>query len=84
MIAVLVTIANIHDSKAAMSLMKILKDLCSSVKTIIADGGYRGELAEKVRDTFGYVLQIIISGYKQQVFRSILENPTQIAPSIPN
>ena len=71
LIAVLVTVANIHDSKAAMLLMKILKNLCSSVKTIIADGGYRGELAEKIKDTFGYVLQVIVSGYKQQGFRPI-------------
>lgn len=39
LIAVLVTVANVHDSKAAILLMQILKDLYSSVKIIIADGG---------------------------------------------
>jgi hypothetical protein len=39
--------------------MRVLKELCSSVKTIIADGGYRGELAETLRKTFGYVVQVI-------------------------
>jgi putative transposase len=71
LIAVMVTVANIHDSKAAMLLTSILKELCSSIKTIIADGGYRGQLAENIRNTFGYVLQIIISGYQKQGFRPI-------------
>jgi putative transposase len=38
----MVTAANIHDSKAAYLLMRILEELCSSVKVILADGGYRG------------------------------------------
>lgn len=71
LIAVMVTVANVHDSKTAYLLMRILKNLCSSVKTIIADGGYRGQLTENIRNTFGYVLQVIISGYKKQGFRPI-------------
>lgn len=71
LIAVMITVANIHDSKAAMLLMKVLKDLCSSVSIIIADGGYRGELAENIRNTFGYVLRVIINGYKNHGFRPI-------------
>lgn len=67
----MVTVANIHDSKAAHLLMRVLKELCSSVKTIIADGGYRGELAENVKNTFGYVLQVVISGYRKQGFKPI-------------
>jgi putative transposase len=71
LIAVMVTVANIHDSKAAYLLMRVLKELCSSVKTIIADGGYRGELAQNIKDTFGYVVQVVISGYRKQGFRPI-------------
>lgn len=71
LIAVMVTVANMHDSKAAMLLMQVLKHLCSSVKTIMADGGYRGQLAENIKNTFGYVLQVIISGYQKQGFRPI-------------
>lgn len=67
----MVTVANIHDSKAAILLMKVVKGLCSSVKTIIADEGYRGKLAENIRNTFGYVLLVVISGYKKQGFRPI-------------
>jgi putative transposase len=71
LIAVMVTVANMHDSKAASLLMLVLKELCSSVKTIMADGGYRGELAKNVKNSFGYVLQVIISGYNKQGFRPI-------------
>lgn len=60
-----------QDSKAAYLLTQLLKNLCSSVKAIIADGGYRGKLAENIRNTFDYVLQVVISGYKKQGFRPI-------------
>ncbi|MEN9918823.1 MAG: hypothetical protein RL662_1259 [Bacteroidota bacterium] len=32
---------------------------------------YRGELAQNIKDAFGYVLQVIISSYKEQEFRPI-------------
>jgi hypothetical protein len=32
-----------------------------SVKTIFADGGYRGELVDNIRKKFGYVIQVVIS-----------------------
>lgn len=71
LIAVCVTVANMHDSKAAVFLMQVVKNLCSSVKTIIADGGYRGQLTENIKNTFGYILKVIISGYNKQGFRPI-------------
>ena len=71
LIAVMVTIANINDGKAAWLLMRVLKELCSSVKTILADGGYRGEIIEKVKNTFGYVIEVVISNFKEQGFRPI-------------
>ena len=61
LIAVMVTIANVHDSK----------EMRSSVKTILADGGYRGELVDNIRKKFGYVIQVVISAYKEQGFRPI-------------
>jgi hypothetical protein len=67
-------IANIHDSKEAMLLMKRIRSLCSYAKAIIVDGRYRGELAEKIRNTFGYVLQIVISSYKKQRFKPIKQH----------
>jgi transposase DDE domain len=71
LIAVMVTVANIHDSKAAYLLMRVLKELCSGIKVILADGGYRGELIENVKNKFGYVIQVVISAYKEQGFKPI-------------
>ena len=43
LIAIMVTVANVHDGQAALQLMQVLKNLWSSVKVILADGGYRGK-----------------------------------------
>jgi transposase len=60
LVAVMVTVAHIHDSKAVMLLMRRLKDMLCSIQVIIADGGYRGEIAEKVKKTFGYIIQVVM------------------------
>ncbi|MDD4515216.1 IS5 family transposase [Massilibacteroides sp.] len=80
LIAVMVTIANIHDSKAAYLLMRVLKELCSGVKVLFADGGYRGELIESVKNKFGYLIQVVVSAYKEQGFRPIHKNVTGYSP----
>ena len=71
LIAVMVTIANIHDSTAAYLLMRVLKELCSGIKVILADGGYRGNLIEYVKTKLGYVIQVVVSAYKEQGFKPI-------------
>ena len=71
LIAVMVTKVNAHDSKAAYLLMRVLKEMCSEVKVILADGGYRGELIGNIRKNFGYFIQVVISAYKEQGFRPI-------------
>jgi transposase len=60
LIAVMVTVAHIHDSKAVILLMRVLKEMLCSIKIIIADGGYRGELAEQVKRCFGYIIQVVM------------------------
>lgn len=60
LIAVMATVANVHDSKAALLLMRVLKEFLCSIKVILADGGYRGELAEDVKKVFGYVIKIVM------------------------
>jgi transposase len=60
LIAVMVTVAHIHDSKAVMLLIRLLKEMLSSIKVIIADGGYRGEIAEQVKKGFGYLIQVVM------------------------
>lgn len=79
LIAVMVTVAHIHDSKAVMLLMRLLNDLLSSIKVIIADGGYRGEIAEQVRRGFGYLIQVVMrsddkkTGFKPTHKRWVVE-----------
>ncbi|WP_455586801.1 transposase [Bacteroides sp.] len=51
--------------------MRVLKEFCSGIKVILADGGYRGELIENVKNKFGYVIQVVISAYKEQGFKPI-------------
>jgi transposase len=60
LIAVMVTVAHIHDSKAVMLLMRILKEMLCGIKVIIADGGYRGEIAGQVKKGFGYLIQVVM------------------------
>ena len=58
--AVMVTVAHIHDSQAVMLLMRVLREVFCSIKCIMADGGYRGEIISDVFKKFGYVLQIVL------------------------
>ncbi|KAA6338051.1 hypothetical protein EZS27_013911 [termite gut metagenome] len=71
LLAVMVIVANVHDSKAAYLLMRVLKELGPSVKVILADGGYRGAIIERVKKAFGYTIQVVVSAYKGQGFRPI-------------
>jgi len=56
----MVTVAHIHDSKAVVWLMRVLQDCYASIQTVLADGGYRGEVINTVKQRFGYVLQIVM------------------------
>jgi transposase len=49
LLAVMVTVAHIHDSQAVMWIMRVLQDNYSNIKTVLADGGYRGEIIEMVK-----------------------------------
>ncbi|MBE7630514.1 IS5 family transposase [Tenacibaculum piscium] len=66
LLAVMVTVANVHDSKATLLLMRILKYYLSSVKVILADGGYRGEMIEQIKKRFGYVIQVVMRSDKNK------------------
>lgn len=65
LIAIMVCVANIHDSKAALLLMRIIKEFLSSIKIVIADGGYRGELAENAKKIYGYVINVVMRTDKE-------------------
>jgi hypothetical protein len=44
---------------------------------IFADGGYRGELIEKVKRGYGWILEIVLrsDSQKSPVFRTFLRHP---------
>ncbi len=69
LIAVMVTIACVHDGKAAYLLVRCLKELCCNIKIILADAGYRSEVAAKIKEAFGYALEVIASGDKSNGFK---------------
>ena len=71
LLAVMVTIACVHDSKAAYLLARCLRELSCNIKVILADSGYRGEIAEKIKNAFGYILEVVVSGDKLKGFRPI-------------
>lgn len=60
LLAVMVTVANIHDSKAVMLLMRVLKDIFCGVRHLLADGGYRGEVINEVYKRFGCFIQVVL------------------------
>lgn len=60
LLAVMITVAHIHDSQAVVGLMRVLRDCYASIKTVLADGGYRGEMIETVKSRFGYLLQVVM------------------------
>lgn len=57
--SVVVHAANEHDSKSATKVIQLLKDHFSKLIKIIADGGYRGELIENTKISFGLILEVI-------------------------
>jgi transposase len=79
LVAVMVTVAHVHDSKAVLLLMRILKDMLCCIRVIIADGGYRGEIAEQVKKKFGYIIQVVMrtdektTGFKPVHKRWVIE-----------
>lgn len=60
LLAVVVHAANLHDSKAAIRVIKLLMGRFNRLVKILADGGYRGELIEKTKNTFGWVLEVVL------------------------
>ena len=64
-LAVLVTPANMHDSKAALNLLVILKNQgYRRMKTIICDQAYKG-LHDMLQTTFNWILQITFGAIGQ-------------------
>jgi putative transposase len=71
LLSVKVHAANQHDSKAAMEVISKLKWRFERMKKIYADGGYRGELADNVKDKFQYDMEITLRRDKSIDFQPL-------------
>jgi transposase len=72
LLAVMVTVAHIHDSQAVIWLMRVLQDSYASIKAVLADGGYRGDIIKTVKERFGYILQVVMrTKQESQSFKPI-------------
>jgi putative transposase len=60
LLVVVVHAANVHDSQSAMMVIEGLRGRFPRLKTIFADGGYRGELVENVKLIFGWFVSIVL------------------------
>lgn len=60
LLAVVVHAANLHDSKAAIDVIKLLMGRFKRLVKILADGGYRGGLIEKTKTSFGWILKVVL------------------------
>ncbi len=60
LLAVIVPAANEHDSKSVSRVIAELRSRFHRLIKIVADGGYRGELIEHTRVTFGWILEIVL------------------------
>lgn len=68
LLVVVVHAANIHDSQAAYEVIGGLRGRFSRLVKIFADGGYRGELVEKVKQSFNWVLEIVLRSDSSKKF----------------
>ncbi|MDR2407844.1 MAG: IS5 family transposase, partial [Bacteroidales bacterium] len=59
-LTVVIHAANVHDSKAALGVIRTLKGRFPRLCKIIADGGYQGELAGLVKNAFGWILEVVL------------------------
>lgn len=67
--AVVVHAANIQDRDGAKLLFEKFKDKFPRLQLIWADGGYAGKLIDWVRQTTGWVLEIVRRSDKQSGFQ---------------
>jgi len=69
LLAVVVHAANIHDSKSAPEVISRLKGRFSRLKKIFADGGYRGELIDTMKQLHGWIIEIVLRCDKKTNFK---------------
>ena len=73
LLVVVVYCANQYDSKGAMKVFEKLNENFYTITKISAYGGYRGELIEKVRIQFKFLLEIILRPSDSEKFKILLK-----------
>jgi putative transposase len=71
LLAVNVHSANEHDSKSALSVLEQLRWRFNRMAKIYADGGYRGQLVDRVKDELGYDMEITLRSDKATSFKPL-------------
>ena len=71
LLAVKVHSARDHDSKAGMQVIEKMKYRFERMKKIYADGGYRGQLSENVKERFGWDMEITLRTKKAPDFKPL-------------
>lgn len=54
-----------------VNLILLLKYRYCDGRLLTPDGGYRGEPIDHIRTKFGYVIQVVLSAYKEQGSRPV-------------
>ena len=60
LLATVLHASNMYDSKGASEVIALLKGRFERLIKNVADGGYRGELIEKTKTRFGWILEIVL------------------------
>ncbi len=71
LLAVKVHSAQEHDSRSGYGVLKLLKYKFERLKTVYADGGYRGELVDKVSKELGLEMEITLRSDKSTEFKPL-------------
>lgn len=71
LLAVKVHAANIHDSKAAESVLEKLQWRFENLTKVFADGGYRGDLVSRIENVYGWIIEIVLRSDDQKGFAVI-------------
>ena len=71
LLAVKVHAANTHDSKAADNVIGLMEYKYERMSKIYADGGYRGELIDYVKNRYGWDVKITLRTDKSEGFKPL-------------
>ena len=71
LLSVVVNAANEHDSQTGFEVMETLEYRFERMKKIYADGGYRGELGDAVKQKLGWDLEITLRSDKKTEFNPL-------------